>query len=66
MAKDDKKVQFKAIKSGWKATDVVAFKEGWLPKAPGYEKLSKGETVALDENNPIVANWIRNKIIVKE
>ena len=66
MAKDIKKETPNVIKGGWKAADIIAFREGWLPNAPGYEKLSKGETVALDENNPIVANWIRNKIIVKE
>lgn len=66
MAKNDKKVTSDVNKGGFKATDVVAFKDAWLPNAPGYEKLSKGETVALDEKNPIVANWIRNKIIVKE
>ena len=57
MAKNVKKAKkYKAVNATW-------FKESFNSIVPKYEKLSKGESVELDENNKHVVSWLLNKVI---
>ena len=65
MAKETKK-ESNTAKNLYKAANPVQFSEWYTATAPCYDELSKGESVELNVKDPIVKDWIENKIIVKE
>ena len=54
------------VKTKWKVLDKERFKKCYTADAPKYHELCKGEAVELDSNDPIVNDWLNNKIIEKE
>ena len=53
-------------KPKWKVLDKERFSKCYTADAPKYDELCKGQAVELDLNDPIVNDWLNNKIIEKE
>ena len=58
-----KKSQKKTAK--YKAVDPVEFKSNYNKSVPGYEQLSKGESIEYQDNK-YFETWLNTNIIIKE
>lgn len=59
------KVKKTTNKTLYTASNPKQFKESYANTAPGYDELSTGKSVSLDEKLEMVKSWIEGGVIVK-